>query len=95
MESALSRLVVLRQPGLTFAGPPCLYNVSPCPRPGSRAGWHTTRTPGASVKPAKHPKPERIRQGWPVWAIAWKFLFGRLEPAFFFYDGVTSDDDSQ
>ena len=24
-----------------------------------------------------------------------EILFGRLEPAFFFYDGVTSDDDSQ
>ena len=38
MESALSRLVVLRQPGLTFAGHTMPFNVSPYPRSGSRAG---------------------------------------------------------
>lgn len=71
------------------------FNVSPYPRPGSRAGRHTTRTPVASVKPAKHPKPETYPVRLASVGDRVEILFGRLEPAFFFYDGVTSDDDSQ
>lgn len=94
MESALSRLVVLRQPGLTFAG-------LSCPSMSRRI---PVRAPGREGIPRGR---ERVREackasetGNPPARLAnvgdrVEILFGRLEPAFFFYDGVTSDDDSQ